>query len=470
MIKTTCKKLILLFSFITKDLFTLPTILLTRKSKKLKGLPCPVFFIIPIIIICFSCSSSSRIDNVIKGFFEEVNKGNFETAKAKYLSTRATNALNSILAMGNDPMQKSFKDYIGKIKSVNIQDIKIAGEIAEASAIIPYHCGKRLSSKIRLIKEGGKKWKIDDCDDFITIGQDHVDTAESYCRTGGLGILYGWIKPNKEEVAKAIGEFQLALKDNPEDANIMEKFGKCYLKLENFNASEEQFKKAIEICPDSIWEAYIGLAKIYEKNNNINEAEQALMHAIKNKSDDANIYLYLVNIRSKDDKNLDKAIEAALKALSLSPEDAKIMDTIGMIYYKKGDRAHALEYLDRAIKINPYDRDIQKHHSIASETAKMHISKAQAFLKKNEPDMAIKECEAALQLERNNNEAKILKQESISASIKLHLSQAQSFFNKQYYDKAIEECNIVLKYDANNQDAMILKNRISEVKKILSNK
>ena len=46
--------------------------------------------------------------------------------------------------------------------------------------------------------------------------------------------------------------------------------------------------------------------------------------------------------------DLDKAMGFAQKALTQRPEEPSVLDTVGWIYFKKGDTAKAIEYLERA--------------------------------------------------------------------------------------------------------------------------
>jgi hypothetical protein len=47
-----------------------------------------------------SCTTRVRIDDVVRGFFGEVNRSNFETAKTKYLAASLINDFNTPAALG----------------------------------------------------------------------------------------------------------------------------------------------------------------------------------------------------------------------------------------------------------------------------------------------------------------------------------------------------------------------------------
>jgi len=59
--------------------------------------------------------------------------------------------------------------------------------------------------------------------------------------------------------------------------------------------------------------------------------------------------------------NLDEAEMLVKKALSLSPNRGYIIDSLGWVYYKKGDLDRALEHLNKAVKLTSDDPTIMEH-------------------------------------------------------------------------------------------------------------
>ncbi len=66
--------------------------------------------------------------------------------------------------------------------------------------------------------------------------------------------------------------------------------------------------------------------------------------------------------------NLEEAIELANRALSLFPDSAASLDTLGWAYYKKGDRTEALKYLARALAKSPANKEVLAHYRAASKS------------------------------------------------------------------------------------------------------
>ena len=282
------------------------------------------------LISCVSCGSHSQIDDTVKGFFAEVNKSNFETARVKYLYNGESSLT---LGQAHKTIEDSFKELAGYIQSVEIGAEQITGEQATLTAILVEPWGARASGKVDLIKEGGRIWKISSWNAFKFLGYDHTANAMKYC--------------NAQNIGTALGEFQAATEENPKDALILDDMGICYEKAGNLDAAQEKLKQAIAMYPDVVWDPYLHLGYIYSQTNRLSEAEKAFQKAEKNVENEP-------RAAAKDNDlawfyadhaiRLEQAIEFAKKAVALAPDDGNILDTLGWAYYKKGERAQALQY------------------------------------------------------------------------------------------------------------------------------
>jgi tetratricopeptide (TPR) repeat protein len=305
------------------------------------------------LLSCVTCAERPKVENIVKGFFEEVNKSNFESAKASFLSATLKNAIDSPSMMQHRTIRESFGEFAGHIKSVEIQSEQVKGEVASALVVIATTWGSRSQGNIALIKEQGSKWRISDWSEFKALGSEHMAKAASLCDTRNL--------------SSALGEYQAALAENPHDSATYTAIGACYLTIGNVAAAEEQFKTAIGMYPDVVWIPYIALADLYQKRNDFPRAEEAYKKAIKNSPDYGTAYNNLAYMYAEKGTNLDEAIKLANKALSLLPDDAASLDTLGWAYYKKGDRTQALKYLARALAKLPANKEALAHYRAASK-------------------------------------------------------------------------------------------------------
>lgn len=403
-------------------------------------------------ILLVGCGAKSKIDDVVKGFFSEINRSNFETAKAKYLSTKLINTLNAP-GVPAGTLEKSWKDVVGHIKSIEVAAIEAKGESAKATALLTMPWGTVWHGNVDLIKEGGQEWKISDMGDFKKLGRENVRQALRKCRF-------------KDE-AGASADFAAAFAESPKDAMILTDWGTCYAGLGSLTAAEQRLKQAIEMYPDIVWTPYVILAQVYSKQGRLKEAEDALQKAIKNNPEDAAAHNSLAWLYAENNRKLDRAIELAQKALTLSPDDPNILDTLGWAYYKKSDRAEAVRFLARAKAKAPYNQQIQAHYKEASETAAVHVSRAYSLIRSGRYDEAIAAAGAALRQEPNNQQAQQARQLAQNQAVAAHLQRAEQLFRAQRYDEAVRECDAALRYDPQNRQALTLKNRILETKKVL---
>jgi tetratricopeptide (TPR) repeat protein len=405
-----------------------------------------------VVLLYFGCSASSKVNSVIEGFFSEVNQSNFESAKSQYLSSVLISNLNSPQST-HASIQKSFGGLAGQIKSVDVTAVQVKGEAGSADASILMRWGTKYQGKMDLIKENGKEWKISEWQDFNPVGYEHLATARQDFRS--------------KQLSQMASEFQLALAENPKDAEILVEWGSCYMLLGDEGQAEQKFKQAIAMYPDVVWDPYIYLAMIYRSKGDLPNAENALKKAISNKPDNANAYNSLAWFYADTGTKLDRALELAQKALALAPDNAYYLDTLGWAYYRRGERTEAVQYLTRALSKDPNNTAIKAHYDEVVTTAQVHLARAQQLSNQGRLDQALGECEAALRQEPNNENAKNLRGALAKQAAAMHVANARQAFERQQYNPASSECDVALRYDPQNTDAANLKAKIAEVKKVL---
>ena len=98
----------------------------------------------------------------------------------------------------------------------------------------------------------------------------------------------------------------------------------------------------------------------------------------------ANGLAFMLADQSASKANLDKALILAQKAQKLRPNEASVMDTLGWVYYKKGDASQAMQWIGKARAASPADPTMSYHMGMAllsagkKQEAKQFLSKALA--------------------------------------------------------------------------------------------
>lgn len=99
---------------------------------------------------------------------------------------------------------------------------------------------------------------------------------------------------------------------------------------------------------------------VYERMNKIDDAEKDLRTVIANQPNDPRSLNALGYMLAVHTKRLDEAHDLVGKALSLDPDDASIIDSMGWVEYKRGNTDLASQLLKRAFASFP-DPEVAAH-------------------------------------------------------------------------------------------------------------
>ncbi len=132
--------------------------------------------------------------------------------------------------------------------------------------------------------------------------------------------------------------------------------------LRNANRLDDAIKRlslADYKYPDSIDIKY-KLAMLYEKQNKIKDAERLLREVMALDPGHAHAYNALGYALADRHQRLPEALKLIQRAHEMLPQDPFIMDSLGWVKYRMGDKKVALEYLVKAYGIRP-EADIATH-------------------------------------------------------------------------------------------------------------
>jgi tetratricopeptide (TPR) repeat protein len=225
-------------------------------------------------------------------------------------------------------------------------------------------------------------------------------------------LAQAYVRTKKPAKAIALAEERIA--KNPKDAFAFNLLGEIQLSQRNFEKARESFLKSIEIQP--LWPApHNNLAVLFLMQGKKDEAISGLETAIKANPDNLAAYLSIAQIyvQGKEYKkaietyervlarkpdlwvaendlafimaesggNLEKALTMAQKALTQRPEEPSVLDTVGWIYFKKGDTVKAIEYLELA-RAKTADSPVINYHLGMAYAKTGRTAQAKEYLKK----------------------------------------------------------------------------------------
>jgi len=208
------------------------------------------------------------------------------------------------------------------------------------------------------------------------------------------------------------------IRETPKDAVAYDLMGRVYAVQEDMRRAEASFQKAISLQP-LLSAAHNDLARLYVIEGRTAEAIQKLEGTIKLNPENTGAHLSLArvygqsgdykkaillyeNILKKEPslwvavndlafllseygnsrKDLNRALELALQARKQRPDEPAVLDTLGWIYYKKGDANTALGLIENAGGKNPRSPVINYHLGMVYQKlgkkaeAKEHLRKA----------------------------------------------------------------------------------------------
>lgn len=155
-----------------------------------------------------------------------------------------------------------------------------------------------------------------------------------------IGYLYG----SQKKYGRAFDYFRKASGIDPENPSPYFFMGLINIWEEKYSDARKNLKTAIS-KKDNEETYYFYMAVANEKLGDIDSAIQNLRDAIRLNSSSARAYNYLGYIYAEKNININEAFSLVTKALEYEPENGAYLDSLGWIYFRKGEYESALKYL-----------------------------------------------------------------------------------------------------------------------------
>ena len=159
---------------------------------------------------------------------------------------------------------------------------------------------------------------------------------------------------------KAIEILKALYEENPYEPKAVSSLGEFYGRQGRQEDSIFLYSRYLEKHPDDESVLY-SLAVSYYYSDRIPEALSAMRDVISRNPENFDAMNFIGYTYAERGEKLDYAEELISKALDLAPGRGYIIDSLGWVYYQRGDFTKALEYLLRASKIPPPDPAILEH-------------------------------------------------------------------------------------------------------------
>ncbi len=149
----------------------------------------------------------------------------------------------------------------------------------------------------------------------------------------------------------AMDFLQDALKEYPNDAQLNYQMGFACQKLNDFNAAQISYLKAIE-NKNGFWEAYFRIGQVFYNNENYQDAEKSFIKALEINPDSIELKNDLAIVYRKT-KRSDLAIGLYEEILQINRKNVPVLFNLGRAYSEEGKYDKAYKCFSECMNIEP---------------------------------------------------------------------------------------------------------------------
>ncbi len=160
--------------------------------------------------------------------------------------------------------------------------------------------------------------------------------------------------------AKATELLEEAVLLDPENDGLYHSLALAYRSMNNYDRAIANMKEAIRLNgkKDSY---HFEFGALLERAGNFEDALLSMKRAIELNPMHSNAHNFLGYMYATKGEYLDKALEHLEKALAIQPRNGYFLDSMGWIYYKKGDYPRALSEIKKAMIYTQPDPVLYNH-------------------------------------------------------------------------------------------------------------
>lgn len=204
--------------------------------------------------------------------------------------------------------------------------------------------------------------RLERADDAIAI-LDKVPIRSPLRRNADIMIAFDYNALDRVDEARAT--LKRVIRRNPKDKEALNGLGNILRTRKMFAEAADVYTRTIKAIGDQPqtedWQVFYNRGIAYERTNRWPEAEADFKKALELKPDQPLVLNYLGYSWVDKGLNLKDGMALIEKAVSLSPTDGYIVDSLGWAHYKLGDYEEAVNELERAVSLMPSDPTINDH-------------------------------------------------------------------------------------------------------------
>lgn len=179
----------------------------------------------------------------------------------------------------------------------------------------------------------------------------------------------------------AFDQFSKAARESPDFISPKMHMAKLLVAQKKKHKALAIYKEVEEHNPDFV-PALIAIGFMYDLSGNINQAERYYRKVLERAPKHPDAANNLAFILSEKKGGTDEALKYADIARKRAPKNANVLDTMGWVYYQKGNNLNALSELEESLKLNPdaaltcFHYGMALYRNQAFEKARQYFRKA----------------------------------------------------------------------------------------------
>jgi len=202
-----------------------------------------------------------------------------------------------------------------------------------------------------LVKTGRYKEAIAQID---SVPENHPAYLETQRFAAELQVEAGDSDGAKQRLSRLFAKY--------DDVKALIQMGDLARQQENYGAALQLYNQAIGTfggkLPDEYWYVLYARGMAYEREGKWPQAESDLKAALSYQPNHPYLLNYLGYGWAEQGLQLDKSLELINRAVAILPQDGYIRDSLGWVYYMKGDYEQAVPHLEKAVELLPYDMTV----------------------------------------------------------------------------------------------------------------
>lgn len=203
----------------------------------------------------------------------------------------------------------------------------------------------------------------------VYLKQEQYDQAlKAYAQAAGLegfqaaaAVKIAELELAKGNSDKALQEVKKAIALRPEELSIYQRLAGMYIQSGAIKEGITYFEEAEQSVEETTGISFL-LAMLYQIQGRMDDARkryESLLEVYPDFLPAANNLAFLIAESSRDRQELERALSLVQKHVETGQPD--VLDTLGWIYHKLGQREMALKYIRQAISKNPGNPEYQQH-------------------------------------------------------------------------------------------------------------